>query len=214
MKQLANLDLYKGVIIASLLLLPLCGWWIQSTSKAIEAAQSSVTEATKLGGYLEEIGKLQKQLRTVEDNRVSATNQTGQASTYFDNQITRSAAAGQLERNQFTISPPREEAITTGQKQAAKDIIVKIDWAPRGGKEFTFARDFLFAVLFNCESSARSADSAPLPSIWKVFSLKITNATVAKLVTQQLTPPAELQDEWIVNKMEFARREPRKEAKR
>ena len=41
MKQLANLDLYKGVIIASLLLLPLCGWWIRSTSKAIEAARDA-----------------------------------------------------------------------------------------------------------------------------------------------------------------------------
>jgi hypothetical protein len=210
MKQLAKLDLYKVVIVASLLLLPAVGWWINTTRASIEAAERALTEATKTDGLLEEIGKLQKQLRTVEENRASTSNQTGNSSTYFDAQIFRSAVAGQLEKNQFNISPPREENVTTGQKQAAKDIVVKIDWMPRGGKEFTFRRDFLFAVLFNCESSARSAESAPLPSIWKLYSLKITNATVSKLVTQQMTPPAELEDDWIVSKMEFARREPRK----
>jgi hypothetical protein len=214
MKLFDNFDLYKGVILASLLLLPVTGWWIRSTQNAISLAEDSIYDATTQNGYLEEIGKLQKQLRTVEDNRASASTQTGNSSTYFEGQIFRSASSGQLDKNQFNISPPREENVTTGNKQAAKDTIVKIDWMPRGGKEFTFTREFLFAVLFNCESSARSKDSAPLPSIWKLHSIKMVNATASKLLSQQMTPPAELQDEWIVSNMQFARREPRKEVKR
>lgn len=38
----------------------------------------------------------------------------------------------------------------------------------------------------------------------------MVNATIAKSVTQQLTPPVELADEWFVSEMAFARREPRK----
>lgn len=214
MKILQNFDLYKGVILASLLLLPAAGLWIRSTQNAIERADTAIFNATKPGGYLEEIGKLQKQLRTVEDNRASASTQTGDASVYFAGQIFRSASSGQIDKNQFNIAPQREEPATTGKKQLVKDIIVKIDWAPRGGKEFTFSREFLFAVLFNCESSARGKDSAPLPSIWKLSSIKIVNASASKLMTQQLAPPAELQDEWIVSNLQFARREPRKETKR
>lgn len=214
MKLLQNFDLYKGVILASLLLLPAAAYWIRTTQQAIERADNAILNATKQGGYLEEIGKLQKQLRTVEDNRASTSNQTGNSSTYFEGQIFRSASSGQLDKNQFNIAPQREEPATTGKKQLVKDIIVKIDWMPRGGKEFTFSRDFLFAVLFNCESSARSKDSAPLPSIWKLQSIKIVNASASKLISQQLAPPVELQDDWIVSNMQFARREPRKETKR
>lgn len=214
MKLFANFDLYKGVILASVVLLPGVGWWIQSTRTAIETANKAVNEAIKAGGLLEEVGKLQKQLKTVEDNRVSTSSQTGSTDLYFEGQIFRSAVSGQLQKDQFKISPPREENVMTGEKQQAKDIVVKIDWQPRAGKEFTFYRDFLFAVLFNCESSARSANTEPLPSIWKLYKLKMVNATVAKSLAQQLTPPAELADEWIVNEMSFARREPRKDAKR
>lgn len=210
MNWFKNFDLYKGVIVASLVLLPGAGWWIQSTRTAIEVANKAVTEATKAGGLLEEIGKLQKQLKTVEENRVSTSSQTGSTDLYFDGQIFRSAQAGQLQKDQFQISPPREENVMTGEKQPAKDIVVKIDWQVRGGKEFTFFRDFLFAVLFNCESSARGPNTEPLPSIWKLYKLKMVNATVAKSLAQQLTPPVELADEWLVQEMSFARREPRK----
>ncbi|MEQ1631645.1 MAG: hypothetical protein ABL997_04690 [Planctomycetota bacterium] len=211
MKLFANFDLYKGVILASLILLPGAAWWIQSKRTAIENANRALTEATKPGGLLEEIGKLNKQLKTVEENRVNTSSQTGSTDLYFQGQIFRSAMAGQLATDQFKINPPRDENVTAGQKQPVRDIIVKIDWLPRGGKDFTFLRDFLFAVLFNCESSARSPNSEPLPSIWKLYTLKMTNATIAKSLAQQLAPPAELADEWIVREMAFARREPRKE---
>jgi hypothetical protein len=214
MKSLKNLDLYKGVILLCLIALPGVWLWIRSTQQSIERAEQAILDATRPGGYLEEIGMLQKQLRTVEDNRSNASNQTGNVSTYFEEQIFRSAVAGQINKNQFNISPPREEPATTGKKQLVKDIIVKIDWMPLGGKEFVFTRAFLFAVLFNCESSARSKDSAPLPSIWKLHTIKLVNGTASKLASQQLAPPAELQDEWIVTNMQFARREPRKEAKK
>ena len=193
------------------MLLPGAGWWIKKTQTAIQEAQKALTDATKPGGHLEEIGKLQQQLRTVEENRVSTSNQTGSTDLYFEGQIFRSAAKGQLDKNQFKINPPRDENTTTGAKQAVRDIIVKIDWLPRGGKDFTFSREFLFAVLFNCESSARGASDAPLPSIWKLYSLSMANETVAKTVTQQLAPPPELEDQWVVKKLEFARREPRKD---
>lgn len=210
MKLLQNLDLYKVVIVGSLVGLPAVGWWIKRTSDNIEAAQRAVTEATKKGGLLEEIGKLQEQLDIVQKNRRDTSDATGNTDLYFDGQIIRSAKDGNLDKNQYKINPAREEPVQTSSKQAARDHIVKIDWLPRGGKDFSINREFLFAVLFNCESGARGPNVTQVPAIWKLYSLKITNVSLGREASQQQAPPPTTEDEWVIGKMEFARREPAK----
>lgn len=210
MKWLQSLDLYKVVIFGSLLLLPVAGWWIKKTNDAIATANRAIVEASKPGGQIEEIGKLQKQLEIVEANRVVSSGMTGSVDVYFDGQIFRSAQSGGIDKNQFKINPPRDEVVQTSSKQSARDFIVKVDWLQRGGKDFTFTRDLLFAVLFNCESGARGTTATQAPSIWKLYSLKVANATIQREAAQQLSPPPETEDQWTVGKMEFARREPNK----
>ena len=213
MKWLANMDLYKGMILASCVLLPAAGWWIKTSSDGIAAANRAITEATKPGGHIEEIGKLLKQLEVVEANK-STLGKGTDTETYFSGQIFRSVSQqGSLDTNSFKFAPVRDEVVQTSSKQSARDFIVKIDWPPRGGKDFVFSRDFLFAVLFNCESGARGGNAPQVPSIWRLYSLKLTNATVQKESVQQMVPPPETEDRWIVGKMEFARREPNKGAK-
>jgi hypothetical protein len=207
-KLLQNMDLYKGVIFGSLLLLPVAGWWIKKTLDDIDVADRAVTAAIKPGGYIEEIGKLQQQIEKVEENRVSASAQTGSTDLYFEGQIFISAAKNPIDKNQFKINPPREEGVTSG-KQLARDYIVKIDWLKQGDKEFAFSKEFLFAVLFNCESGATNSGVKDLSSIWKLYSLSVVNAGLERL--QLKTPPEQTEDQWIVKKMEFARREPRKD---
>ncbi len=209
MKLLQNLDLYKVVIVGSLLMLPVAGWWIKKTNDAIASANRAVVDATKPGGYLEEIGKLQKQLELVEANRVNSTGATGNVQVYFEGQIYRSAPNGGIDQNDFKFNAPRDEVVQTSSKQSARDFIVKVDWG-RPGKDFAFTRDLLFAVLFNCESGARGTSVTQIPSIWKLYSLKITNATIQREATQQMAPPPEVEDQWTIGKMEFARREPNK----
>ena len=206
MKLFQKLDLYKGVILASLLLLPGVGWWIKQTRDAIATANRAITEAIKPGGQLEEIGKLQKQLEAVENNRLNAAAQLEDVNVYFDSQIFRSAASGGIGKDTFQVLAPRTEGVMLG-KQPATDHIVKINF-DRAGKDTVFTRDLLFAVLFNCESGFRGAGTAVVASIWKLYSIKIANALVQKEATQQLAPPPELEDRWTVTNLQFARREP------
>jgi hypothetical protein len=209
MKLLQNLDLYKSVIWLSLPLTAGAGWWIKTTRDAIAAANRAITDAVKPNGQLEEIGKLQKQLEIVEANRAQRGG-NDRPEVYFEGQIFRSVKQGTIGENQFKIQPLPDQVVQTSTKQSARDFIVKIEWLPRSGKDFTFPRELLFAVLFNCESGARDQNTTLVPSIWKLYSLKITNAGLQKELTNQLTPPVEVEDNWLVGKMEFARREPNK----
>ncbi|MGE3173942.1 MAG: hypothetical protein AB7O97_15055 [Planctomycetota bacterium] len=205
-----NMDLYKGVILGSVVLLPAAGWWIKTTQDGIDEANRAVIAATRSGGYIEEIGRLEQQLRTVDRNSRAMSVGTGNPDLYFDRQIIISATGNRIDKNQFKINPPREDPAMTG-KQPVTDHIVKIDWLPRGGKDYAFSMEFLFAVLFNCETGWTGSATQDLPSIWKLYSLKIDNEELQKLAVQQMAPPPQVADQWIVSKMEFARREPRKD---
>lgn len=214
MNPFKQLDLYKGVILASLLLLPAAGWWIHQNRQGIEAANRAIVEATRPNGVIERIAGLQRRVEIVEANKLSASDATENHSIYFQNQIYRSDANRTLEKNDFVIGPARDEAAFTGSsRQRATDYVVKIDFAKQGGKDLVIPREFLFAVLFNCESGAQGSAANQLPSIWKLRSLSIQNATAKDVFVARKTPPPEFEDQWIVKDMQFARREPTKDRK-
>lgn len=198
MKALAGMDLYKGIILASLLLLPAAGgwgWWLQGR---IDEAKKALGEAPRL---IEEIGSLQKQMETVVTNDTRAQ-QAQNASEYFERQLMASARGGGISRDDFSFSPPTEQPSTIGRGQRVNDIEVDILFGkPGSGRtDFKLTRDYLFAVLFNSEQQ-----------IWKLRSLEIVNATEERRLSTFQTPPLELADEWIVKKMKFARRTPGKD---
>ncbi len=198
MKALAGMDLYKGIILASLLLLPAAGgwgWWLQGR---IDEAKKALNEAPRL---IEEIGSLQKQMETVVTNDTRAQ-QAQNASEYFERQLMASARGGGISRDDFSFSPLTEQPSTIGRGQRVNDIEVDILFGkPGSGRtDFKLTRDYLFAVLFNSEQQ-----------IWKLRSLEIVNATEERRLSTFQTPPLELADEWIVKKMKFARRTPGKE---
>jgi hypothetical protein len=207
--KLPKLDLYKGVILASLVLLPAVGWWIKRTRDTIDATNRAITDATKPGGNIEEIGKLLKQLEVVETNRFNASAQLADPRVYFERQLFLSAQGG-IARDAFSFKAEKTDQVTLG-KQHATDHIVPIDFTPTAGKkEFIFSRELLFAVLFNCESGFGGEKASTVTSIWKLYSIKATNASLQKEASQQLTPPAEIEDRWLVTNLQFARREPSK----
>ena len=205
MSWLKNMDLYKGVILVSLLLLPVVGWWINTLNTEKMKAVKAVEAATRGGGFLEEIGELQRKVEVVEVGRVTG-NATGQHEMYFLGQIYQAAEG--MDKSAFSIGAQRSEMANTGSsRQRARDFVVKVDWQKVGGKEFALPRDLLFAVLFNCESGARGNRTSAAPSVWKLRKLRMQNLT-AKSVNREGTPPQPFEDKWIVNEMSFARREP------
>jgi hypothetical protein len=202
------MDLYKVVILVSLLLLPGMGWMIKQTQDSIVEANKELRLATRKDGLLSEIGELRQQIQTVENNRVSGSG-AEQYKVYFERQITNAAPPGALSGSDFTVSNAKPvNAVTSGStKQRAQDHVVGIDFR----KDFKLTWEFLFALLFNSESAAQGAGGRALPSIWKLRKLNIQNATFAE-VRSGNTPPLPFQDAWLIRPrgLEFARREPTK----
>lgn len=208
MSFLRNLDLYKVIVLLSFVVLPLGGWWCHRLDEQILASNRAIQEATRSGGLLEQIGGLQRKIEVVAQNSRLTTDATKMHRQYFEGQLI-AAGGGNLKTNDFGISDPKvEPAIMGSTRQKADDHIVDVTWQR---KDFAVKLDFVYAVLFNCESGARSAgDQAGRQSIWKLRELQIQNATDERLVQAFKTPPPELADQWTIRSMKFARREPRK----
>ena len=208
MKFLRNMDLYKAIVLLSLLLLPLGGWWCSRTNDEIDLCKKSITDATRSGGLLEQIGSLQKKVEVVAQNKRTTSDAINIPRTYFQGQIIAAASGGgSLKTNDFGLTDPKEEPATLGGgRQRAADFVVDVTW---NRDDFTVSLPFVYAVLFNCESGAHGAGQGN-PSIWKLRELHIVNSTDERLITNYKTPPPELSDNWVIKSMKFARREPRK----
>ena len=203
-----DLDLYKGVILASLILLPGAGWMIHKRQQQIDAAQVKLRAAKREGGHLTEIGEMIQQIQTVENNRITGSG-AGQYSVYFEDQVLAADRTKTFKSSDITISQAKQRNGVTGSKQRANDFAVTIDFKT----DFKATWEFLFAVLYNCESGARLAgqeSQQSMASIWKLSKLDIRNASFEE-VRNGATPPLPFQDAWIVRKngLEFARREPK-----
>jgi hypothetical protein len=207
MNFLRNLDLYTSIVLLSLVLLPAGGFWIWKLDGEIAASKKAIDDATRKGGLLEEIGTLQRKVEVVVQNERSTSDAIRLWRTYFEGQILAAGGAA-LKTNDFVPNEPKEEPGPTIGKQATTDHVCQIAWQ---NKALTVQMDFVFAVLFNCESGARAGGDAAQQSVWKLRSLRLENATDEKILRANQTPPAELADKWSIQEMAFARREPKKQ---
>lgn len=208
MKFLREMDLYKALILLCLVAMPICGYWLMTIEQSIKDCERAVQDATKTHGQLEEIGALQKQVELVVANRPGDATQ--QPREYFQGQIL-AAASQSLVATDFHLTDPKEEAAYLGgSKQKAKDHVIEVTWK---NKALSLPLAFVYAVVFNCESGARTGggDQSGLQSIWKLRRLELINATNEKLASPSSNaevPPPELEDKWTIKQMQFARREP------
>jgi hypothetical protein len=195
-----NLDLYKIIILLSIVLLPVAGFFAWWANDRLDLAQRSILEATKQGGLLEKIGQTQAQLQTIkENNRQGGTGPGSQHLLYFDRQIMKSAAGG-LSSQDFQIG---DEAQLTVSKPRATDFEVKIDFK-RENKPLFLRREFIDAMLWNCEASSAG--------VWKLRALSLKNKDALE-AGRKKPPPRTVEDEWRIDKLVFARREPDRKGK-
>ena len=200
-----SMDLYKAIVLVSLILLPLGGWWVLQLDREIADCKQAIRLAERSGGLLEQIGSLQKQIEVVAKNRLSTSEAIRDPRTYFEGQIMRSARGG-LAANDFSPKSAKEESARLKGRQRAKDFVVDIGWS----RELTVTMDFVYSVLYNCESGARTGEKGP-PSVWRLRDLSLVNATNERDVSGNKVPVAELKDLWKIKTMKFARREPTKQ---
>ncbi len=211
MSLFRNMDAYKAIVLASIILTPVAGFWAWSLQKDIDLARKAANEATRRGGLLEQIGSLMKQRETIRSN-TQMQDAVKDHVLYFEKQVYQAARSG-ISRDDFTIGAASEQGGRQG-KQEFLDKEVRIDFGRQGQgrQDFLLTQDFLYAVLYNCESGF-SGDNPNPQSIWKLRSLTVVNATDERLLQNHRTPPAELEDKWKVREMKFVRREPKAETR-
>ena len=204
MNILRNLDAYRVIVILCLVLLPI-GWWlVRDLEKEIAACNATIRAAKGERGLIEEIGKLQRKVEVVVQNKRGVSDAIEKPTTYFEGQIT-AAGGGNLKVSDFTLVGPKVEGGTMpGTKQSISDYVLDVNW-PRN--DFAVPMDFVYAVLFNCESGA-GLDPTKSQSVWKLRNIELVNATDEALLQRYTTPPAEMQDKWKIRNMAFVRREP------
>lgn len=204
-KLFRDLDLYKGIVLAALLLTPIGLWFVNAQQERIEACKRAISDATRSGGWLEEIGSLQRKVEIVVQNKRGMSDAIEKPTTYLEGQII-AAGGSALKSSDFVLQSPKVDPGTLpGSKQAVNDHVLDVLW-PR--KDLSVPMDFLYAVLFNCESGAGLAAGQGQQSVWKLRTLEVLNATDERLMLAFKTPPAELQDRWAIRRMSFVRREP------
>lgn len=205
MNILRNLDAYRVIVIVCLALLPL-GWWlVRDLEKEIDACRATIAAARREKGLIEEIGKLQRKVEVVVQNKRSMSDSIKDPRTYFQGQLLQSGPG--LKANDFSIQDPKEEPSTLASKQAIVDYVVDIaGWR----KDLPVKLDFLYAAIYNCESGASAVSEAAQQSVWRLRDLKVVNASDPTGFSGGKTPPPELKDEWMIQELKFARREPRK----
>ena len=206
MSFLKTMDLYKGIILMSVLLLPAGAWWVNDLQKKIESCEASLRDSTRAGGWLEEIGSLQKKIEMVAQNSRTTSRAIENPAVYFQGQIM--SVSSNIRANDFNPGKSKPENTTVG-KQKVTDHVVDIKWGTSSNKT-KVRMDFIYAVLFNCESGARKGvEATGSPSVWRLRDVHVQNASADGWLSRKRTPEPEMEDAWYIKKMKFARREPR-----
>lgn len=188
------MDLYKLIILASILLIPAAGGWAYWQSDRLEVAKKSVRDASKRKGSLVSIGRLQREIDEIRKN--SRGNESTNHIIYFENRITKSARGDSIKATDIQIG---DEQHKNQRKLRASDYEVSIKFE-RNNKPMELSREFIHAVLFNCEAFSKA---------WRLRGIELSNAEAGK-ATGRKPPPKTVADNWLVNRLVFARREPAK----
>ncbi len=194
-KIFADMDLYKGIILFAILAIPAAGIFAYMTNERLVNAKKAMADAKKSRGVVEQIGEGQNKLEQIKKN--SSRGSAGdQYRLYFERQITASATQG-LKRSDFQISNETSRKVA---KLRAEDVEVTVSFRKDGKDEFPLPRTFINTVLRRCEGNSNG--------VWKVRQLKMRNKEVLETARGKKAPPRTVADNWVVDKLIFARRQP------
>jgi hypothetical protein len=195
MRLFKDMDLYKGIILLSIILIPAACGFVVWVDGQIEEANEALAAAVRTNGELEQIGQARKELETVREN-TDRTDGSDSHRLYFERSIMSAAKSG-LKAEDFAIS--NEASRAAGRSSQDQEVTITFR---RDGKDVPWPRDFISAALFNSEVRAKG--------VWRLRSLKIRNDEIRELGAGKKTPPKTVADTWRIEKLVFARREPRR----
>ena len=202
---LRKLDLYKVIILLCLLAMPVLGYFIWTMQENLKKGQQALAQATQQGrsnqsGDIEAIGTLMAQVDKMKD---TAKTEAGGDShrVAFQTAIQKTNASG-LKLDDFAISDVKTTVVNIDKNKQATQQYFSIDFK-RDGSRLPLSRDFVNAMLFNCEKEGA----------WKLSQFKMRNKEAAAGGNSK-TPPPEVSDEWFLETLTFARKVPKAEPAR
>lgn len=191
-----NLDLYKVIILASIVLIPAALGFVYWVEGRLEVARIALRDAEKRNGEIERIGALQRKLESV-NKTASHVALRGEDHSLFFEQMISTSSGGTLKSTDYEISPEQTQVV---QALSAQDQQVKIDFR-QDGKVMKLPRDFIHALVFNVESNGTQ--------IWKLRQLTMQNAAIkGSPGGKREAPEKTVSDDWELSQLHFARREP------
>ena len=198
MSLFKDIDIYKAIIIGALVLLPGGGVLVWMQDEEVARAEAQLAKARQRGGVLEQIGTLDAELATIQRNTTGGAGGERHL-LYFSRRVLETTGnAGWLGANDFEIGNEESRRVSALK---AEDREVDLSFRDnRTKKPLNLPRDFISALIFNCESQSKT---------WKLRELRIRNADEdletgrgAKAV------PRTVDDIWSVEKMTYVRRQP------
>lgn len=196
MSLFRDIDVFKGIILASILLVPASvgfAWWMDTQ---LEESDNAMQAAMRRNGEIEQIGILRQNLETVKRNS-EVGGELDQPRRYFERRIMLTAESG-LSSTDFQFGNEQRDPAPT---QRAVDMTLEIDFR-REGKPLPLSRDFIRKMLKNCETGGSQ--------VWKLRHLKMTNVEARESMrnNRRGAPQKTVGDDWTIDKLVFARRQP------
>ncbi len=186
-------DLYKVIIIASLVLSPVAGGWAYWLQGRIAEGEKAIAQAKNPRGPLQAIGLLQQEIDGMRAKSGSAQAEADPR-TYFDVQVSRSSQS--LRRTDFILNTLQDTRVSDLK---AVDRQWSIEFKEGGKTPLPMARELITNILHNVEAHSPA---------WRLRTLHLKNRETRELRARGGKPPPEVSDEWFVDRMVFAKREP------
>jgi hypothetical protein len=203
MRLFANLDVYKAIILAGLVLLPAAGAWAYYEHGRLEEGRRAIAVAQGRDGDVERIALRKKEVEAQVLNEKKSID-VDDPRVYFERIIYGAVDRSKgepLKKTDFQINPSEQSgsmrAAGSNQRLHYKDTLVDLDFKRNGREAFPIPRDYLNAVMFNAESQQRR---------WKLRELSVRNKTILELGSGK-APPPQVDDDWVVQKLTFVWRQ-------
>ncbi len=197
-----RMDTLKWIITGSLVAGFALGVWhlvLRSRyARSLAAFEQAKRDVVRIHSELQQIRVFLAAKRDAE-----RTGEMLDPGVFFATQLTKRAG---IDINDYQIKPIKEKGVKIKSGHATKNAVdkeVEIDFKVRRRNQIRpIPRENLFVALFNCEASSRR---------WKLRELKIRAKEDQKRPGRGVRAyPAELSDEWIVEKLVFVAREPKR----
>ena len=186
-----GMDLEKVIIILALVLLPVAGGWVYFLTEDLAAAEralsSSMIETKMINAY-----RLQDTIDQTKKMLEDQGGEVGNYNRYFEERLFSSVPPGSdITANHITVNQLGNTRQAGRGRYEDVEVDVKFD------REMRLGRDFVNAYIYNCEMKT---------PIWRLRNLKMSNPQFKS--AEGSVPPLEMEDNWKVDIMHFARRMP------